>query len=97
MSRLNRKKQKASRRGAYIIRAMGSPGKWDVIYFGILCGMELTRREAINLAFQWSRLTHRVKIYGQDAEGRWHRNNCEKIARNPARATPCDCSRLVVR
>lgn len=97
---MNRKtylKQRAARRGLYVARSWDNPKTWDVIDNCGPCGLQLTYREAVNRADAAARVQHKSRMYGTDAQGKWHRSHCEKVApKFASHITPCKCHYLVV-
>lgn len=97
MSHQNLRIQQAARRGIYIMRSMDNSKKWDNVDACGPCGLQLTKRQAINRAVAAASKSSKVRMYGTDAAGKWHRVNCEVIASRHVASTPCNCSRLIVK
>lgn len=96
MNRLQVLKQRAAKRGVGIMRSMTNPGAWDVVDSCGPRGLELSRRGAIQFAACCALRIPKVRVYQTDADGRWHRGTCEKVAHASTKSHPCNCGRLVV-
>jgi hypothetical protein len=96
MNRLQVLKQRAARAGIGILRSPDPRKGWDVVDSCGPRGLSLTRREAIVLASGIALHKPKIRMYGTDVKGQWHRWNCEKVAAPSVKPTSCQCGRLVV-
>lgn len=95
MNRLRVLRQRAVRNGVFPMRSMESTKLWDIVDSCGPRGLELTKREAINLAGRIAVRKEKMRVYLSDIDGVWHRSSCEKVAsQHAAPVHPCDCRRL---
>lgn len=94
MSKTKRKLQAARRRNLFIYRR--DDGKFDIVDQCGPCDLALTKHQAVNMVYQASTKPDCLKVHIQEANGMWHRGNCEKVAYDKSTAKSCKCHYLAL-
>ena len=78
MSKIKRKLQFAGRREIFLFNLGG--GKFDIISRGYPCDLALTKREAVNSAYQAACRNYALKVYITKADGMTHKAECDEVS-----------------